>query len=280
MKGAVYAYCVVSGATPAMVEGAPPGVPDASAPRLLPVAPGVDLVVSGARSRAWSEAAIAAGLRDIDWVSERALRHEAVVSYFLERLDARGAALLPLKAFTLFGSDARAIEHVRERESLVRASLDRVAGCVEWGARLRFDEQAAKAAREREAGRDKPASGAAFLARKKRIADASRSARADAIAAAARVVERLSGPARELRPVAPPEGTALVAEAAYLVPREAQGELERIAASAQHELQASGLVLELTGPWAPYHFAVEPRASEHGAAVSPRDDERLAGADR
>lgn len=255
MKGSVYAYCLVAGAGPELLDGAPLGVPGAAPPRLLPVSESTRLVVSTATPREWSEQAISAGLRDLDWVSERAMRHEEVVAHCVAMLGER-AALLPMKAFTLFGSDERALAHVREREDAIGAALDRVAGCVEWGARLRYSEQAARAAREREAKREQVSSGAAFLARKKQIADAARGARAEAIAAATRAVDRLATIARETRRIPPPEGaaSALVAEAAYLVPRGAAVELERIAATVKGDLDACGVELELTGPWAPYHF--------------------------
>ncbi|AKF10191.1 gas vesicle synthesis protein [Sandaracinus amylolyticus] len=253
MKGrAIYAYCIVAGVSPDRLERAPRGVPDGSPPRLLSIADGIDLVIADVDASAWSEDVITAGLRDIDWVSERALRHEEMVSFFLD-----ADALVPMKAFTIFRSEARARDHVREREASVRAAIDRVGGCVEWGVRMRFDERAARVARERDAAAQKPASGAAFLARKKQIADATRGARVEAAEVASAIVERLAAPARAHLRIPPPEGspTQLVAEAALLVPHDAQAELERIAEEARAELARYGVDLELNGPWAPYHFS-------------------------
>src|SRR5687768_7168431 len=77
---------------------------------------------------AYDEAAIERGLRDIDWVSPRALGHEAVVEHFTS-----AGPLLPLKLFTLFDSDERALAHVRARRAALVRALEKVAGRHEWG---------------------------------------------------------------------------------------------------------------------------------------------------
>ena len=50
-----------------------------------------------------------ARLRDLDWVSEIALAHEAVVEHFAR---ARGAVVVPMKLFTMFSSMDKAIADV------------------------------------------------------------------------------------------------------------------------------------------------------------------------
>lgn len=248
----VYAYCVVGGERAPSLRDAPAGVPGSSALRLLDVASGLRLVVSDVPEDAFSEQAISDGLRDVEWISERAVAHEATIAHFLS-----ADALVPMKAFTIFRDEARAREHVKGREDDVRAALARVAGCVELGLRLRVDPDAARRAQAAAATGEKPSSGAAFLARKKSLKDAAARARQEAMDAARRAARALTARAREAQIVPPPEGlgaTTLLLEAALLVPREDERAFERAAAELESDLSARGVALELTGPWAPHHF--------------------------
>src|SRR4051812_39649714 len=119
---ATYVFCLVRGAKPPTLARLPPGLPGASKPRLLRVEDGLWLVVCDAPLALYDEAEIARGLKDLDWVSRCAVAHEAVVERF-----ARSPALVPMKLFTLFLSDARAVEDVRRR----RGALARVLAHVE-----------------------------------------------------------------------------------------------------------------------------------------------------
>lgn len=251
---AIYAYCVVGGAAPALA-GAPPGIAGSGAPRLLEVAKDLRLVVSDVDAEAFSEDAISEGLRDVDWVSERAMAHESMIAHFLE-----ADALIPMKMFTLFRTEARACAHVVDRETDVRAALERVAGCVELGVRMRIDEDAARRARAAAAiatGAEKPSSGAAFLARKKGLKEAAARSRQDALEAAESAAKQIARLARETRVVPPPEGlgaTSLLLEAACLVPRAKRRTIEDTVEALRAEVASRGVAIELTGPWAPYHF--------------------------
>src|SRR5207253_1798117 len=74
------------------------------------------------------------GLRDLEWVALRGAAHARVVEFF-----ARRVTTLPMKLFTLFTSDARAVAHVTDDTARVRRVLARVAGHEEWGVRLLLD---------------------------------------------------------------------------------------------------------------------------------------------
>ncbi|MDQ3038005.1 MAG: GvpL/GvpF family gas vesicle protein [Myxococcota bacterium] len=248
----VYAYCVVGGPRAPSLRGAPPGVPGSSTTRLLDVTGDLRLVVADVPAGAWSEDAISEGLRDVEWVSERALAHEATIAHFLD-----ADALIPMKAFTLFRSEERARAHVLEREADVRAAMERVAGCVELGVRLRFDEEASRRAQVAAAAGEKPSSGAAFLARKKGLKESAMRARQDAMDAARSAAEQIAAHAREMRVLPPPEGigaTSLLIETACLVESSGREALERAVEAMRVDMSARGVDLEVTGPWAPYHF--------------------------
>jgi hypothetical protein len=249
-KGPVYAYGIVGGDRAPDLGGAPAGVPDTGPLRVLRAADGIHVVVADADPEKWTEAAIEEGLRDMDWVSERAVRHDEVLAHFLS-----APALVPMKAFTLFRSDERAIEHTRAKEKDVREVLARVAGCVEWGVRLRFEGTAPRAAPAA-----KPSSGAAFLQRKKNMQDAARNAHKAAFAAAREAAETIAALAKDTVLVPSPEvrsATPLLLEIALLVPRGKSAALEKTVAALAPELGKSAVGLELTGPWAPFHFAGE-----------------------
>lgn len=277
MKTATYLYCLVRDPErpPAGDLGnAPSGVPGASPPRLLPVADDLWLVAAEASLPEYGEAEIAAHLEDLAWVSDRALAHEAVVEHFADPPGApggtalRGArgsarAVVPMKLFTLFASDERAVEHVAGELPRVRQALDRVAGREEWGVRLRLDR--ARAAEEALTDAAGPAadrggsapSGRDFLARKKRLLDAARSSPAEARKAAEAAYAALAGRAAEAmeRPIE--AAGSLILDAAFLVPRAERRGFEEAVEEQARELAGAHLELTLTGPWPPYHFVGE-----------------------
>ncbi|HSL85276.1 MAG TPA: GvpL/GvpF family gas vesicle protein [Thermoanaerobaculia bacterium] len=272
---ATYLYCLVRDPERPPAEdlpAAPLGVPAASPPRLLPVADDLWLVAADAPLPAYGEAEIAAHLEDLAWVSDRALAHEAVVEHFADPSDAAGApassrAIVPMKLFTLFASDERAVAHVAGELPRVRQALDRVAGREEWGVRLRLDRTTAlRAAVPRaaeavavQAGQedDSPASGRDFLARKKRLRDAAKKRPAEAREAAEGAYAALAGRAAEAveRPIE--AAGSLILDAAFLVPRAERGAFEEAVAEQARELAGAHLELTLTGPWPPYHFVGE-----------------------
>jgi hypothetical protein len=267
MKTATYLYCLVRDRERPPAEDlgdAPPGVPGASPPRLLPVADDLWLVAAEASLPEYGEAEITAHLEDLAWVSDRALAHEAMVEHFADPPGTPAGpparAVVPMKLFTLFASDERAVEHVAGELTRVRQALDRVAGREEWGVRLRLDR--AKAAESGAGPPGAPSSGAGgsgrdFLARKKRLLDAARSSPAEARKAAEEAYAALAGRAAEAveRPIE--AAGSLILDAAFLVPRAERRGFEEAVAEQARELAGAHLELTLTGPWPPYNFVGE-----------------------
>src|SRR5262249_58827436 len=96
------------------------------------------------------------------------MAHERVVEHF-----ARHGTVIPMKLFTLFTGDERAVDHVRRSLVRVRRVLGRVAGREEWGVRVRLDEQ--RALRRHLANDRRPArarGGTEFLLQKQRARQA------------------------------------------------------------------------------------------------------------
>ena len=116
------------------------GPPGTRAPRLLEVRANRYLVVSDAPLASFGQAPLASRLSDLDWVSRAAVAHDAVVEQFIT-----ADAVLPMKVFTIFTSDDRALAETRSDWVRIEALLRGVTGQVEWGLRLLFDQRQAPA---------------------------------------------------------------------------------------------------------------------------------------
>jgi Gas vesicle synthesis protein GvpL/GvpF len=260
MSEATYLYCLVREPQEPVLAGISSGLPGCAPPRTLALDGGLWLVTAQAPLPEYGSKEIESRLSDLAWVSDRALAHEAVVEHF-----AGAGAVLPMKLFTLFASDERALAHVRENRERIDRALDRVAGCVEWGVRIRLDEPRAREAFAAEAGQDAAGrpSGTAFLLRKKVEQDVSRDLvrrlRSEVDAAFAELSESAAEAVRR-EPAAPPEaGGRLLLDAAFLVPARDGADFEAAVERCAARLAPRGCEVVLTGPWPPYHFAEEAR---------------------
>jgi hypothetical protein len=134
-----YLYCLVSAARRPKPVRLPPGLPGAARPRILEAAPGLWLVVADVPMERYSETAINSHLRDLAWVSGCALAHEAVVEGALVLGD-----VLPVRLFTIFAGDDRAVALVRRRQARIARTVRHVSGHLEWGVRVSLDERRAR----------------------------------------------------------------------------------------------------------------------------------------
>jgi hypothetical protein len=218
------------------------------------------LIVSTVPAKAYGEAALEAGLQQLEWVGPRALAHEAVVEHFLA-----SPAVLPMQLFTLFTGDARAVEHVVGDRRRIAAIMKRIEGQVEWGLRLTLDPEAdrqgvgpKRAARSRRSSAKPGEGGAAYLARKRDQLDLARTRLKKACAEADRMYRAVSREATGARRRTATEqaapGSRLVLDAAFLVPaRRAAGFRAAVGRKAR-ALKGTGLTVSLTGPWPAYNF--------------------------
>lgn len=244
-SSATWVYCLFEGERPSLAT-VPDGVPGAAPPRLLPLLERRWLVVADAPLARYGESAIAAGLKDLDWVSDVALAHEAVNEALLPRAE----ALLPMKLFTLFLDDDGARAHMAERAAEVDAVVRNISGCVELGVRA----QARPVASTSEPAA-RPSSGADFLRRKKEKRDAVHTAAAKGREAADAAFARLMTLARaHKRKAVPAEAKRTFLDAVLLVKAAERPKVEEEVRALDKELRESGVELTLTGPWPPYHF--------------------------
>jgi hypothetical protein len=238
-------------------------MPGARPARALAAGDGLWLIVSTVSASHYDEAALAAGLTNLDWVGRRAQAHEAIVEHFLT-----APAVLPMQLFTLFSTDERALEHIAKERRRVDRILTRLERHQEWGLRLSFDEKDARQAVEeahrgrRSRGSTRGESGAAYLARKRDLLDVTRGQLTAAQNEADRLYRTMSRDATESRRRRATEqatpGSRLLLDAAFLVPKAQATAFRRTLRQHARKLSGSGLVVSLTGPWPPYNFVDAP----------------------
>jgi hypothetical protein len=249
-KAATYVYGVLHAPKPPRLGRAPKGLVGTGALRLVDAGGGYHLVVATAPLDRYGSEIIDAKLRDLKWVAERAAAHEAVVEHA-----SKLGTLVPMKLFTMFLSDQRAIAHVTAKKKTLDRIVQRIQGCEEWGVRVMLDEtEAAQAEIARSA---RPTSGASFLLQKKEQRDvratvAQRAAEAadamfDEVEALAKRAVRRSAPNRELA------GRVLL-DAVFLVPRERSKMLASTVGAIAKDVARDGVHVRLTGPWPAYSF--------------------------
>jgi hypothetical protein len=255
---ATYVYALLRSARrPERARRPPPGLPGTGPVRLLDAGQGLWLVVGEAPLDRYGAGAIERGLRDLGWVSACALAHERVVEHFSAVGD-----VVPMKIFTLFGDDARAVAHIARARPRLEALRARGAGRQEWGLRLVLDERRAlERLTADDGGRRAARTGTAFLARKQRRRAAARRLAADARAEAERVFAALARRAVDARRRTPVQGAAgrvVVLDAAFLVPARRAAAFRAAVRTTTARLARRGVEATLTGPWPPYHFVSEP----------------------
>lgn len=250
---ATYVYCLLRAARPPRLGTAPAGLPGLGPPRALPVDDGLWLVAADAPLDRYGGPAIERSLRDLAWVSRCATGHEAVV----ERA-ARQGTVVPLKLFTLFHGDDRAVAHVRRGRRRLDRVLARVAGRQEWGLRLLLDETRARRRAAPPTGRRAGAgAGTRFLLRKDAEHGAVRRLAAAGRREALRVFQALgrgADSAHRRATTGDPPGSRLLLDAAFLVRREAGPRFRATVRDVRRRLAGRGYTVFLTGPWPPYNF--------------------------
>ncbi len=226
---------------------------------------GIGGVVSLLRAAEYEENTLNSRLDDLDWIGERGLAHETVLSWYAER-----GPVIPLSLFSLHADEKRLRERLARDAESNRRILNALTSRTEWGVRLwrmddRFREQidelspALQALSEEMAGVQP---GRQFLLRKKRDALMLDEVRAASGRVAREFFEALDGVSeRSARMSIPPlgsEGRTLVLHSAFLVVDERYAEFQRRLSEEAERVETLGFDIEFTGPWPAYHFADDP----------------------
>jgi hypothetical protein len=252
--GATYVYALLRRRAGPPLASAPAGVPQAGPLRALQAGEALWLVVATVPASAYGSESIDGRLRDLEWVAARAVAHDAVVAHLLGRGD-----LLPMRLFTLFASDERALAHFAKRRASLGRLLDKVQGREEWGVRLSFERAVAGGVRDAPSGwpgTQAVGEGRRFLRRKAAQLEARGRAASDASRTAGQLFRELRRHAADaaLRPPADPRAPLLL-DAAFLVSRDGRSRFKSAARRARARLEREGFALSLSGPWPAYNFA-------------------------
>ncbi len=275
---ASYAYAVARSFDPAQLAGVR-GV-DGADVRLVRYRDLV-AVVSPVPLTEFDEAALRTKLESLPWLEATARAHHAVVDVV-----AASSVTLPLRLATVYRGDERVTRSCGRAVGGFRAALDRLAGRVELGVKVYTDRpaMAPAAAPSALAGRDYLRRRRAEEAERGRLAAGGRHRRAGGRDLAGLAVDRPSAPAADvdssLGRLARTSSTL-----AYLVDEGTHRGVRRTGRVPRRG--APGTRIELTGPWAPYSFALPRSTGEHrmngNLAHRRRPGEstsRLAGAQR
>ena len=212
---------------------------------------GLQAVVCTVDLEEFGEEALARNLEDLSWVEKVARIHNDVVWVVAEQ-----ATVAPMRLVTICADDASVRARVdAHHEGLVHA-LDNVEGRREWSVKVLVAPQPVAGPEHDEP----PASGAAYLMRKREQAARRRSAGEDAAAMAERVHTALAEACVASRRLPPQDSRltgrseTMVMNGAYLVPdSDQEAFVERVQQIRTAEPSA---VIEVGGPWPPYSFAV------------------------
>lgn len=261
MKGssATYVYCVVKSAkAPALgrssskAQPVPRGLEGTGKPRFLDAGDGFYMLAATAPLDLYDAPVIDGKLRDLDWVGGRAAEHEGVVEFATNL-----GTVVPMKLFTMFGSDERAVENVRGMKKSLHRVVERIEGCEEWGLRILFDEARATRAAAESARGSKPTSGKDFLLRKKVLNDERHSSGARGAAEVEALYQRLTKTCRSAKKRAAPNrelaGRVLL-DAVFLVPHSSISAVRKTVTASAKKLAADGFDVSFTGPWPAYSF--------------------------
>lgn len=249
---ATYVYCIVHAPRAPGTARAPRGLAGATRPSIAAVTRSLSLVRATVPLESYGSGPLEAALQDLQWVAEVAVAHEAVVEYFARQA---GVTVIPMKLFTMFTSDARAIEEMRSRGRDLEAVAKRIAGCEEWGVRMTRRLAASRPPRR---GLDvKPSSGAAFLAAKKEARDVARAAVHASTESAEHAFTTLASIARDARRRDDaPEGASAppLLDAAFLVPATRRARFKAAVRKLAATSAKTGAKMTLSGPWPSYNF--------------------------
>jgi hypothetical protein len=248
-----YVYCLIAADRRPLLRRRLKRLPGMGQVRLVDVDKQLWLAVADAPLNRYGEETINRKLSDLDWVSRAAVAHEAVVESFINQ-----RALLPMKLFTIFTNDRRALEQVRSDRRRIDAIVKRVADHIEWGVRVTLRPVKSVAVRRAGTSSNRVRTGAGYLSQKKVQRDASVELAERARGTVIELYDRLRARSRLARRRSaselPVEGGPLLLDAAFLVPRAKATAFRALLAREARRLGPLGYQVAVSGPWPPYTF--------------------------
>jgi hypothetical protein len=224
-------------------------------------ADGVRAIVTRLPPAEYGADIIESRLDDLGWVGEQGLAHERVVLWFVDQTD-----ILPARLFSLYADEAALLGALADRANHIRAELERLAGRREWNLKAAYDKaelgrhgsEVSDELRRMDAEIEAAAPGRRYLLERRRADVLKREVGVSARRLANGLLDGLRPMAEAVHvlplPAAGAEGGTVVLAAALLVRREAEAKLRAEAGRRIGELEALGMQVSFSGPWAPYRF--------------------------
>lgn len=189
---------------------------------------------------------------DPDWLAGFALAHQQVLSAVAATAD-----VLPFRIPGMYDDRSVLVRTVEAEQDRLLHSLGAVRGQVEWGVKVFWDADAAPSAGDSEPA---PASGQDYLRRRSEQLGSRERSSEERHRQVVTAYERIATEATD-SVTSPPQDPALsgrrepmLLNSAHLVPRDREEPFFGALAEVSSELAASGLVVEVSGPWPPYNF--------------------------
>lgn len=232
---------------------------DGAMVRLVDAGP-LAAVVSSVPAGAFDEKALRNRLEEMDTLESLARAHHAVID-----AAAVQGAVLPLRLATVYRSDERVRDMLARGGERFAEALDRLEGRCEWGVKVYAEAGSGEPRTAAAAPRPVPAAtganpGKDYLRRRRQERQSAEETRRATAEFAGRVDAELSTLAddvRHYRPQNPKLSGARgenVLNAAYLLDADRTEEFAEAVRALNGEVP--GTRVELTGPWAPYSFAL------------------------
>lgn len=218
-------------------------------------------VCSEVEASEFSQEAIDAHARDLDWLGRIGYAHQMV-----NQLLASTHSTIPLRAFTLFSSDEKLAEFLRDNSTSLLATVDRIGGCSEWTVRIDFDAavwehtltRRVESLRSLEEEIAAAPAGRAFLLKKK-LGEEKKKAAAEAEGSVVAEIESSLREAIDAPMIVERRGEreGSSPQISLLVRREEASRMKSIESDLAARYAPEGVSLVLTGPWPPYTFVNE-----------------------
>jgi hypothetical protein len=207
----------------------------------------------------FSQEVIDARAKDVEWLGAIGYRHQSVMTALMH-----GGTIIPLRAFTLFGSDNAVRAMLREQRAASLATLERLDGKQEWTLRVEFEPNGwskalvgrVDALRDLVAQIDTAPAGRAFLLRKKLDEEKKRASR-EAEQQVLGEIESAVVDALVCDTVAESrtQRGGAFPQINVLIERDEDARLQELRAELEARYGGEGVSVVVTGPWPPYSFA-------------------------
>ncbi|MFM1722459.1 GvpL/GvpF family gas vesicle protein [Rhodococcus sp. PAM 2766] len=212
---------------------------------------GFAAVVGTVRLDVFGEEALRRNLEDLDWLSETARRHDAVVAAICA-----GGATVPLRLATVYFDDDRVRTMLRDNADQLGEALEQITDRSEWGVRAYLDRPRTEA-RDTADKPNRPSGTAYLMQRRAKVA-----AREEAESAAGRRADELFAElarwavAGVRQPPSPPDLSTRrsleILNASFLVDNDHHRDF--VTAVEHLGERLDDVEVTLTGPWPPYSF--------------------------